>query len=52
MKCSFCAAEIPKGTGTAFVKRTGKISYYCSRRCLRYDSMKRKVSKKEFKAKK
>ncbi len=48
MKCSFCGKEIPKGTGTMLVRRTGRISYYCSKRCQRYEFMKRKVSKKEF----
>ena len=49
MKCSYCSKEIPKGTGTAYVFKTGKINYYCSSRCYKYDIiLHRHVSKKEF----
>ncbi len=33
MKCSFCGKEIPKGTGIMYVQKTGKILYFCSRKC-------------------
>ena len=33
MKCSFCSTNIEKGTGKIFIHSTGKISYYCSRKC-------------------
>lgn len=33
MKCSYCTAEIRKGTGTIFVTKVGAISYFCSNRC-------------------
>ena len=31
--CSFCGKEIEIGTGKMFVKRDGKIFYFCSRKC-------------------
>ncbi len=31
--CSFCGREIEIGTGKMFVKRDGKIFYFCSRKC-------------------
>ena len=31
--CSFCGREIEVGTGKMFVKRDGKIFYFCSRKC-------------------
>lgn len=53
MKCSYCSAEIKKGTGTMFVYNTGLIKYYCSSRCFKNDvQMKRKFNRKEMKAKK
>lgn len=33
MKCSFCSFEIPSGTGKMFVKKDGKIFYFCSTKC-------------------
>lgn len=33
MKCSFCNNEIPKGTGTMYVKVSGQILYFCSSKC-------------------
>lgn len=32
-KCSFCSASIESGTGKMIIQTTGKISWYCSRRC-------------------
>jgi large subunit ribosomal protein L24e len=31
--CSFCGAEIKKGTGKMFVKDNGQILYFCSSKC-------------------
>ena len=33
MKCSFCGETIEKGTGKIFVRKSGKILYFCSRKC-------------------
>lgn len=33
VECTFCGNEIPKGTGTMYVKKIGKIIYYCSSKC-------------------
>ena len=32
-KCSFCGSSIEKGTGKMFIYVSGKIDYFCSRRC-------------------
>lgn len=33
MRCSFCGKVAKKGTGKMFVKKTGKIMHFCSRKC-------------------
>lgn len=33
MKCSFCSEELRPGTGTMYVKKDGKILYFCSMKC-------------------
>lgn len=33
VKCVFCAKEIKKGTGTLYVFKTGKSSWFCSMKC-------------------
>jgi len=33
VKCSFCGNVITKGTGKMFVKKDGKIFYFCSSKC-------------------
>ena len=33
MECSFCGYEISRGTGKLFIQKTGKILYFCSRKC-------------------
>lgn len=33
MKCSFCNNEIPKGSGTMYVKVSGQLLYFCSSKC-------------------
>ena len=32
-KCSFCGNVIEKGTGKMFVKKDGKVLYFCSSKC-------------------
>ena len=32
-KCSFCCKELRPGTGKMFVKKDGKILYFCSSKC-------------------
>jgi large subunit ribosomal protein L24e len=31
--CSFCGNEMPRGTGKMYVKKDGKIFYFCSMKC-------------------
>jgi len=33
VKCSFCSKTIEKGTGKIYVKKDGKILYFCSNKC-------------------
>ena len=33
MDCTFCGNRIKKGTGTMFVKKDGKVFYYCGSKC-------------------
>ncbi len=33
MKCSFCGETIERGTGKIFVRKTGKLLYFCSNKC-------------------
>ncbi len=51
MKCTYCGQNIEKGTGKMYVRKTGKILYFCSGSCEK--SMvqlgKKSVSKEEFK---
>ncbi len=35
MDCSFCGKKVPKGTGLLFVKKTGQVYSFCSRKCER-----------------
>ncbi|MCW7074248.1 MAG: 50S ribosomal protein L24e [Candidatus Methanospirare jalkutatii] len=58
MKCSFCKAEIPPGTGKMFVRRDGSVLFFCSSKCeknmLKLGRKSRKVkwvSKQKAKAK-
>ncbi|MDD5254274.1 MAG: 50S ribosomal protein L24e [Candidatus Nanoarchaeia archaeon] len=34
-KCSFCGANLEKGTGKMYVFKSGKISYFCTNKCER-----------------
>ncbi|MFH7880482.1 MAG: 50S ribosomal protein L24e [Candidatus Aenigmatarchaeota archaeon] len=45
MKCSFCNSNIKEGTGKIFVKNSGEILYFCSRKCEKYYLMGRKKEK-------
>ncbi len=33
MECTFCSTEIRPGTGKMFVKKDGKVFYFCSMKC-------------------
>ncbi len=33
MRCSFCNSKIPDGTGTIYVRKTGKVLFFCSKKC-------------------
>ena len=33
VKCTFCGKNIPAGTGKMYVKKDGKIFYFCSNKC-------------------
>jgi len=33
MNCSFCNGDIPKGTGVAYIKHDGTITYFCANKC-------------------
>jgi ribosomal protein L24E len=47
VKCSYCSNEVPKGTGTMYVFKTGDINYFCSMRCYKNSIvLKRKLNKK------
>ncbi len=32
-KCSFCGVTLERGTGKMYVKKDGKILYFCSTKC-------------------
>ena len=32
-KCSFCNEDLKPGTGKLFVKKDGKVLYFCSNKC-------------------
>ncbi|HEC76131.1 MAG TPA: TRASH domain-containing protein [Thermoplasmatales archaeon] len=32
-KCNFCGNDIEPGTGTMYVRKDGKIYYFCSSKC-------------------
>ncbi len=31
--CSFCGKEIPPGTGLMYVFKSGKVMWFCSKKC-------------------
>jgi large subunit ribosomal protein L24e len=57
MKCSYCNKEIKFGTGLMYVKKDGKVFYFCSSKCkknqllLKRDSKKQTWVRKEIKTK-
>lgn len=49
MNCSYCTAEIEKGTGMMFVRRNGTVRHYCSQRCYKFNIlMNRRPNRKEI----
>ncbi len=49
MKCSYCTAEIERGTGMMYVRKNGTVRYYCSTRCYKLNALhNRTPSKKEI----
>ncbi len=49
MKCSYCTAEIERGTGLIYVRKNGTVRYYCSNRCYKFNvHHNRKLSRKEL----
>jgi len=46
MKCSFCNENIPKGTGFIFVRKDGRVLYFCSQKCKRNLINLKRVGKK------
>lgn len=49
MKCSYCTAEMEKGTGFLYVRKNGNIKYYCSNRCYKLNVVyNRKPNRKEI----
>ncbi len=52
-KCSFCKDDIPQGTGIMFVKKDGKILFFCSSKCERnLLKLKRKAREQKWVVKK
>lgn len=33
VECTFCGKVLAKGTGKMYVKKTGKILYFCANKC-------------------
>ncbi len=33
MRCSFCGNVAKRGTGKIFVKKSGKVMFFCSKKC-------------------
>ena len=48
MKCSRCSKEIKKGPGKMLIRKSGKISYFCSSKCEK-KAIKFKKSPKDLK---
>jgi len=52
-KCSFCSSELKPGTGKMYIKKDGKVLYFCSRACEKHMiTYKRKPSKQKWITKK
>jgi ribosomal protein L24E len=53
MRCSYCSIDIPKGTGTMYVHKTGILNYFCSNRCYRNSILlHKKINKKLLESRK
>ncbi|MBN2454675.1 50S ribosomal protein L24e [Candidatus Woesearchaeota archaeon] len=37
MKCSFCGTSVPSGKGKLFVRKSGKVLYFCSSKCEKHE---------------
>jgi len=50
--CNYCKVDIPKGTGTLYIKKSGKFAYFCSSKCGK-NALKHKIkpAKKKWSAK-
>jgi len=49
VRCSFCENVIKPGTGKMYVKKDGKIFYFCTMKCEKnLIKLKRKPSKKKW----
>jgi len=46
--CSFCGKKMEKGTGLMFVLSSGKINYFCSKKCEK-NKLKLKRKPRKFK---
>ncbi|KXB00555.1 50S ribosomal protein L24 [candidate division MSBL1 archaeon SCGC-AAA261G05] len=44
-RCSFCDERVTPGRGIMYVKRDGRIQYYCSSKCRRNAELGRKPHK-------
>lgn len=31
--CNYCKSDIVRGTGTLYIKKSGKFAYFCSSKC-------------------
>jgi len=50
MKCVYCGAEIKRGTGIMYVRKSGDTFYFCSNRCFKNSVvLRRKINKKIIK---
>ncbi len=46
MKCSFCRKEMKSATGKIYIKKDGKVKYYCSMKCEKNDNKLKRDNKK------
>lgn len=52
-KCTFCGHELKPGTGKMYIKKDGKVLYFCSRTCEKHMiTFGRKSSKQKWITKK
>lgn len=53
MKCSFCKLDLTPGKGKMYVKKDGKLFYFCSMKCEKNTlKLKRKPAKQKWVTKK